>query len=92
MEYCNNSEKKCVNLVKCPNCGESKHAIVPCELGMIFEIVCDNCDNSYGSAMEEKSSLDNLDFTFDTYKKICEIWQKGACQELDIEYIPCKFE
>lgn len=86
--------KKCINLLKCPACNsEEVPDLITDELGATFRFVCSECMNAYGAVLEPNFSLDlDPNITFETYKRVCETWQKGVCGKLGIEYKPCKFE
>lgn len=82
---------KCINLVKCPVC-DKKPKLVSDELGMVYTLVC-KCGKFYGNGIiEPKSTIDNPHITFETYERVCEDWQRGACKDAKKEYESCEFK
>lgn len=82
---------KCINLIKCPICKNEDIILMNDELGLIYSMGCSECNLVYGDIMEKKSTLYNPFISDDTYKEVCDIWQKNACRQWNIEYIPCKY-
>ncbi|SCP97996.1 hypothetical protein [Anaerobium acetethylicum] len=76
----------CINIVKCPVCGRVPEMFIH-TIGPMIEMACRSCEKSYGCVLEY-----GLDLSDDTLKIAYEIWQEGACNQMGLEEIPCKYD
>lgn len=76
---------KCINIVKCPVCGQIPKMLIH-TIGPTAEMACVWCEKSYGCVVEDRNNVSD-----DTRKIACQIWQEGACNQMGIDEIHCKY-